>query len=143
MTKYYLKQDELKDHEDKMRQVYKEKGYNSDEIEFKLNTHFKNYVIPLYTKKWMDDQLNYWIYIILEVPGGYWIAQEIATQPHVEFEHYRLKRSMSYEKCNVCDETAKRELSSQRYQLYKQNKDYKSKIMETTLHFTNGYTKDL
>ena len=78
----------------------------------------KNNVIIKYSKKWQDDNLNYWIDLILNVPGGYWIVQELIQQPHVEYEHYKFKQKMSYEKGNVSKHRANIELRKENREAY-------------------------
>ena len=100
-NKIYITYDELP----KFTQTYFDKleGFGipeEDRMEmFKI--YLKNSVILKYSKDWQDENLSYWIDTILNVPGGYWIVQDLIRQPHVEYEHYNQKSKMSYEKGNV------------------------------------------
>jgi len=116
---FYVQQDKLQDYEESFRQKLRDRGYDEETVDRCTDRHMKENVVAIYTKNWQDEHLGYWIWTILNVPGGYWIAQDISQQPHVEFEHYRLKGSMSYEKGNVGLRTAKRELSKENYKNYK------------------------
>lgn len=82
------------------------------------NRFLKNNVIIKYSKKWQDETLDYWIDIILNVPGGYWIFQDLVQYPHVEFEHYNHKLKMSYEKGNVTQHRANIELRKENREAY-------------------------
>ena len=94
----------------------------------------KNNVIIKYSKKWQDDNLQYWIDTIQQIPGGYWIVQELINQPHVEYEHYNFKQKMSYEKGNVSTHRANIELKKENREAYnyfhhiRENKNNKNVI---------------
>ena len=52
--------------------------------------------------------------------------------PHVEFEHYSQKGRKSYEKGNISDYMAKKELRPKNYEIYKQFKSFNDKKQGTT-----------
>jgi len=122
MAKIYLYPEQVEDYSEKFIARLKEKEYPPEAIQSVLSNHMKRDIIIKYSKKWQDDKLKEMMDMILEVKGGYWAVQELIQQPHVEFEHYRHKGTMCYEKSNVGDRTANRELSEDAYNDYQKGK---------------------
>lgn len=112
----YLEQSKVlpyvKDYAERLR----ENGLSEDETIMRLESHLKNNVIILYSKEWQDDVFNYLLWTIQNVEGGYWIIQEYCNMPHVEYEHYSQRGKRSYEKNNVSEPMAKKELSEENFE---------------------------
>lgn len=100
MARIYLEKEELRQH---LKKVANEKSENE------LGKYFSNVCVKRYTKKEQDDMLEYLLYLIREVPGGYWqVVENMDYMP--EFEHYKFRRTLSYEKHNVPKTVAMNEL---------------------------------
>lgn len=100
-----------------------------------LTKHLKTKVVFKYSKEWQDRNLQDWCELILNVPGGYWQAIEAMQQPHLEYEHYKHKYKMSYEKGNVSSKRAKIELQepdAELFMIFQSNKE-EDGIMEVEL----------
>jgi hypothetical protein len=121
----YLQPEKLEEYFKEYSKILKEKGYSEGQIIEKLKSVAQNEVIMIYTKEFMDENLKYWIDTIQSVPGGYWVVQDLIHQPHCEYEHYQWRNKMSYEKGNVGNQTAKRELSPRSYEIYQISKRMK------------------
>lgn len=130
----YLKPEDVEDYKDSYITRLIDVGFDEQEAMSRAEFQLKNNVVLLYTKEWQDENLEYWIKTILEVPGGYWIVQDLIRQPHCEYEHYQWKNKMCYEKTNVSDQTAKRELSAKSYEIYQIAKRLKSKTVDCDLN---------
>lgn len=122
--KYYLEQGQLDDHIQSMKSKFIEKGVPVEELEDKLELHIRKNVIIKYTKGWQDEKLKFWLDLIA-TPEGYWIAQEAIISPHNEFTHYKMRRQMSYERGNVPEHIAERELSEESFAQFQQNNKFK------------------
>lgn len=92
---------------------------NLDIDENELPAYFTNVIIQKYSKEKQDAMLANVIDLILNVPGGYWqIVENMDYLP--EFEHYKWRNTISYEKANVPKTVAKRELTFFQYRkIYK------------------------
>jgi len=116
--KIYLTEKELPMFSVKYYEKLEENGV-PEEFQDEIYQNFlKNYVIVKYSKDWQDKNLQYWIDLILDVPGGYWQVQELINQPHVEYQHYNFKQKMSYEKGNVSKHRANIELKKENREAY-------------------------
>lgn len=119
----YLEQGELDDYVKKYKQRLRESGLSEDEVSVRLESHLKTNVIILYTKEWQDKAFNELLWTIQNVEGGYWIVQEYCNMPHVEFEHYSQRARRSYEKNNISNNMAKKELSPENFENFKRFKE--------------------
>jgi len=109
-TQIYLEPSQIIEHRERYYEVLEELGYPLDTIDEMYEKHIRKNVIIKYSKEWQDKNLQEWCDLILTVPGGYWQAIELMQQPHSEYEHYRFKQKMSYEKGNVSRNRAEIEL---------------------------------
>jgi len=126
----YIQPEKIEEYLIKYTQKLKEAKLTEEEIVIKLKKFVQNELVIIYTKEFMDENLNYWIDTILNVQGGYWIVQDLIHQPHCEYEHYQWRNKMSYEKGNVGNQTAKRELTPRNYEIYMIGKKLKAKTTE-------------
>lgn len=80
----------------------------------KMGEYYTKRVVRKYSKKEQEEYFDVICDTILNVPGGYWqIVDNMNYLP--EYEHYRMKTMLSYEKDNVPRTIAKRELSVLQY----------------------------
>lgn len=85
----------------------------------KMGEYYTQRIIRRYSKEEQDASLAAVIKTILEVPGGYWqIVDNMNFMP--DFEHYKMRNVLSYEKGNVPKTIAAKELTIKQYQnIYK------------------------
>lgn len=138
--KIYLTEEELPDFSVKYYEKLDEVGIPEEDKEEIYQKFLKNYVIIKYSKDWQDNNLKYWIDIIQEVPGGYWMVQELIQQPHVEYEHYNFKQKMSYEKGNVSKHRANIELKESNREAFNFFHDKKEKNGVIEVNVEGGLT---
>lgn len=119
---FYLEQKEVKDYFDRRKGELQDLGMSDIEINGTLSLEYTDRVIVKYTKEEQDIMLNYWIKMILEVKGGYWQFIELMQKPHSEFSHYSFRKTMSYEKGNVTDNIAQKELTKDAFKNYKKQR---------------------
>lgn len=129
---FYIEQREVKEYFDKRKGELQEIGMSEIEINGTLSLEYTDKVIVKYTKEEQDIMLNYWIKLILEVEGGYWQFIELMQKPHSEFSHYSFRKTMSYEKGNVTNATAKKELTESAFENFKKSKKTKTLINKNT-----------
>lgn len=128
----YLTEEELPYFSARYMAKLEELGVPNEEREDLLQKFLKSHVIIKYSKQWQDNNLNEWIKLIQEVPGGYWQVQELIHQPHVEYEHYKFKQKMSYEKGNVSKHRANIELKEENREVFNffHDKRHKEGVVE-------------
>lgn len=115
----YLLDNQLEDYILRYSERLEQQGLNDKEIELRLKSHLSTNVVIKYSKKWQDIKYKELLYLITDVPGGYWQVQEYINNPHVEFEHYKHRSRRSYEKGNVSLSMAKKELPENQFEIYK------------------------
>lgn len=129
---------------DRYVDMLERQGLSSENIDRRIDSYLKNHVVLKYSKEWQDARLDEMIKTILEVDGGYFQIQELLNQPHVEFEHHRERNRQSYEKGNVSDAMAKRELTEHGYKSYTKFKQLrKSKMVDCDVNVGVNIPKHL
>lgn len=134
-TKVYITEKELDKYIANYYKNLEELEIPSEQWDSLLAKHLKSKVVFKYSKEWQDKNLADWCELILNVPGGYWQAIEAMQKPHLEYEHYKHKYKMSYEKGNVSAKRAKIELQppdAELYMIFQSNKEVDG-IMEVEL----------
>lgn len=118
LSKMFLTEEELPNFSIKYYEKLEELGIPKEDRDELYKKFLKNHVVVKYSKEWQDKNLEYWMDLILNVPGGYWQVQNAIQQPHVEYEHYMYKQKMSYEKGNVTKYRANIELKKENREAY-------------------------
>jgi hypothetical protein len=115
----YIEQDNIERYIQEYTKKLEENELSDKEVDNRLEQHLKNNVVIKYSKKWKQERFDELMHIWTEVPGGYWILQEYIKMQHVEFQHPSQAHKKSYEKFNVSDNMAQKELTEAGYNYYK------------------------
>ena len=143
----YLKAEQLDAYTLKYITRLKNQGLSEEQVDLRIKSHLRTNVVIKYSKEWQDAKYNELIYLINDVPGGYWQVQELICSPHVEFTHYKQLGRRSYEKGNVPLVMASKELSPKQFEMYKLLKTNKRfnkdgfEELDVDIEFTGKFTE--
>ena len=143
----YLRADQLDAYILKYMARLEKQGLNEEEVDVRIKSHLRTNVVIKYSKEWQDAKYNELLYLITDVPGGYWQVQELIRIPHVEFQHYTQTGRRSYEKGNVTLTMAKKELPARQFEIYKLlkvNKSFKKdgvNELDVDIEFTGKFSE--
>lgn len=126
MRKVFLEPTTISEYLIKYKEQQKEKGFTEIEVNAHAAVHFTNTIIPKYTKEWQDNNLKEWIDMILYEPEGYSKAQSLLDQT-TTYEHYKHISTTSYIKGNVGNQRAKKELTTDNFDIYLKFKEFNKK----------------
>ena len=124
--KVFIELEDLPTYFKKYKDDLTKKGYTEYQIHTEAVLHYDRSVITKYTKDWQDANLKEWIDMILYEPEGY--AKAISLMDSCStYEHYKHVNTTSYQKGNVGNQRAKRELTPKAYDTYLVFKEFNDK----------------